>query len=388
MGRSSSSASREPHAPGPGVDHEIADGRGDAARTSHPSQLGADASEQLGELERLGDVVDRAGVEADDDVELLVACREHHDRGRRVGAVDRPADVEPVEIGQAQVEQHQVGRIVLGGFDRGPTGAGPRGRVPRCRVSARRSDAPMRSSSSTSRIRSPGTAQRYGADAAPDPRRGSGANMAVPSPSVRLPLAAAIRTVDRVNERIRLGLLAVLGVAVAACQQLVADRADRADRSDVGRHRRGGVRRRTGPVGEQRSDDRSVPPASGAATIGSAAGGVDPNAPERCSPATSPTTRSSSPIRHARTAVHRVGPRGMGTHRTGRHRHLHRQLQLDRRCRRRRRRRPRPSTPFAPTVSPTSRPTRPSDSSTCSRSAGRPATASWRPTRSAARRTR
>ena len=205
-----------PHAPGPGVDHEIGDGRGEGTDVD-PSQLGADASEQLGELERLHHVVDRSGIEADDDVELFVARREHHDRGRRVGAVDRPADVEPVEIGKAEVEQHQVGRILRGGFDRGPTGADPRGRVPRSgeRPQERRADALVVLDEQDPFARHGATVR--GRTAASDPRRGSGANMAVPSPSVRLPLTAAIRTVDRVNERIRLGLLAVLVVAVAAC---------------------------------------------------------------------------------------------------------------------------------------------------------------------------
>ncbi len=73
------------------------------------AHLGADAGEELGELERLGDVVHGAGVEADHDVELVIARCEHHDVHVGVVLVDASTDLEPVAVRKPEVEEYEVG---------------------------------------------------------------------------------------------------------------------------------------------------------------------------------------------------------------------------------------------------------------------------------------
>ena len=85
-----------------------------------------DAGQQLGEVERLGDVVVGAELEAVDHVVRLVARREHEDR-REVAVLAQPlADLEAVDLGQADVEQDQV---VAPRLRRGQAGAAVAGDV-------------------------------------------------------------------------------------------------------------------------------------------------------------------------------------------------------------------------------------------------------------------
>ena len=72
------------------------------------AQLRADASEELGETEWLRHVVDRTGVEADDDVDLFLPRGEHQDREGVVGRAHLPADFEAIDVGQPEVEEHEV----------------------------------------------------------------------------------------------------------------------------------------------------------------------------------------------------------------------------------------------------------------------------------------
>src|SRR5205085_12016306 len=90
----------------PGLDEEAADS--DAVASPAP-QLGADPGQQLGEAERLRDVVDGARVEAEDDVDLAAAGGKD-DRAHPGMAVGQAAaQVESVAVGQAEVQQEQVG---------------------------------------------------------------------------------------------------------------------------------------------------------------------------------------------------------------------------------------------------------------------------------------
>ena len=73
-----------------------------------PAQQRPDPGQQLGEPERLADVVVGARVEADDEVDLVGARGEHEDG--EVGDVgpQPAADLEAVHAGQAEVEHEQV----------------------------------------------------------------------------------------------------------------------------------------------------------------------------------------------------------------------------------------------------------------------------------------
>ena len=77
-------------------------GRGGAA------QVRANAGEQLGEPERLDQVVVGAGVQAGDDVELLVAGGEDEDREVGPRGSQPAAYVDAVDVGQSEVEHDQV----------------------------------------------------------------------------------------------------------------------------------------------------------------------------------------------------------------------------------------------------------------------------------------
>ena len=71
------------------------------------AQVGAHAREQLGEPERLDQVVVGAGVEAGDDVELLVAGGEDEDGQLGAGGAQAAADLDAVDVGQPEVEDHE-----------------------------------------------------------------------------------------------------------------------------------------------------------------------------------------------------------------------------------------------------------------------------------------
>ncbi len=80
----------------------------DAARGDVLPQPGADACQQLVELERLRHVVVRAGVEPRDGVERAAACREHDDGHRRTLSAQVGQDLEAVHGGKSDVQQHEV----------------------------------------------------------------------------------------------------------------------------------------------------------------------------------------------------------------------------------------------------------------------------------------
>ena len=73
-----------------------------------PAQQRADPGQQLGEAEGLADVVVGAGVEADDEVDLVGAGGEHEDGEVGHLGPDAAADLEAVHAGQAEVEHQQV----------------------------------------------------------------------------------------------------------------------------------------------------------------------------------------------------------------------------------------------------------------------------------------
>ncbi len=70
--------------------------------------MGANARQQLGEPERLDEIVVGAGVESGDDVELLIARGEDQDRELRLLGAQAPADLDPVDVGQPEVEDHEA----------------------------------------------------------------------------------------------------------------------------------------------------------------------------------------------------------------------------------------------------------------------------------------
>ena len=93
------------------------------ARVAH-AEVGRDPGQQLGEAERLDDVVDGARLEPEHDVDLRVAGGEHDHRDRRVLPRGMHGDLRSVAVGEAEVEQHEVGRIGVERRDRAS---------PRCR---------------------------------------------------------------------------------------------------------------------------------------------------------------------------------------------------------------------------------------------------------------
>ena len=66
---------------------------------------------QFPRAERLGHVVVRAGLEADQAVGLVAQGGQHHDRDRPAGA-QPAAHLQAVHAGQHQVEDDQVGRLL------------------------------------------------------------------------------------------------------------------------------------------------------------------------------------------------------------------------------------------------------------------------------------
>ena len=81
------------------------------------------ARDQLLHGERLGQIVIRSHVEAEQLVALLDARRQHQDRDllRVVVLPELAGDREAVDVGQVQVEDHEVVRLLLDRFDRPKT---------------------------------------------------------------------------------------------------------------------------------------------------------------------------------------------------------------------------------------------------------------------------
>jgi hypothetical protein len=82
-------------------------------------QQGPDAGQQLGEAERLGDVVVGAGVQAHDRVHLVGARGQDEDRhGVPLGA-QPPGHLQAVHAGQPEVEHTQIDAALDAGIQRG-----------------------------------------------------------------------------------------------------------------------------------------------------------------------------------------------------------------------------------------------------------------------------
>ena len=77
-------------------------------RRRHAAQVRLDARQQLGHLERLGDVVVGAELEADHLVDHLAARRQHDHRRLDAALAQLAADVEAAHARQHQVEEQQI----------------------------------------------------------------------------------------------------------------------------------------------------------------------------------------------------------------------------------------------------------------------------------------
>ncbi len=71
-------------------------------------ELGADASEQHAEPERLGDVVVGARLQPENRVGIRGLRRQHDDRAFEAAAAKQLAGFAPVEIGKADIEEDEV----------------------------------------------------------------------------------------------------------------------------------------------------------------------------------------------------------------------------------------------------------------------------------------
>ena len=131
-------------------------GRSAASRSTATPPWGCAAAgpnpgQQLGEPERLGDVVVRAGVETHDGVDLVGAGREDEDRHRLAHRPHAAAHLQTVDERQPEVQDDKVG-VVPGALERGPP-VGPDVDVVPPRRSARASGSEMAGSSSASSTR-------------------------------------------------------------------------------------------------------------------------------------------------------------------------------------------------------------------------------------------
>ena len=79
-------------------------------RPTYGTPQGADEGVQLGEPDRLGQVVVRARLQPDDDVHLVGAGGQHHHHRGGLQRAQPPTHLDPVEIGKAEVEQHEIDR--------------------------------------------------------------------------------------------------------------------------------------------------------------------------------------------------------------------------------------------------------------------------------------
>ena len=106
------------------VEHEIGEAKLFVARFGSrlgPAQEGADASEQLIEIEGLDEIVVGPGVEPGDAVRDGVARGQHQDRqapaGALLGRAKASGDLDTVEARQHEIEDEQVGRRVANGIE-------------------------------------------------------------------------------------------------------------------------------------------------------------------------------------------------------------------------------------------------------------------------------
>ena len=103
------------------ADHPAARGIGEVAVGAAQERL--DPAHQLAQAERLGQVVVGAELEADDLVDLVVACRQHQDGRLGAGRAEPAQDLEAVDARQAHVEHDEVRRLARGELE--PLLAGP-----------------------------------------------------------------------------------------------------------------------------------------------------------------------------------------------------------------------------------------------------------------------
>ncbi|TPW17509.1 MAG: prephenate dehydrogenase [bacterium] len=78
------------------------------------AQQGLDPGHELEEAERLGDVVVRAELQAQDLVDFLPARGEHDDRQLVAVGADLAADVEAAHLGQHDIQDHEIGCGIAG----------------------------------------------------------------------------------------------------------------------------------------------------------------------------------------------------------------------------------------------------------------------------------
>jgi hypothetical protein len=88
-----------------------------AARRSSPPQERLHLRTELGDRERLGDVVVGAELEPEHLVELVVAGREHDDR-HRTTRPQLPADLEPVKLREHDVQHDEVNLLLAETLER------------------------------------------------------------------------------------------------------------------------------------------------------------------------------------------------------------------------------------------------------------------------------
>ena len=94
----------------PLVEHEVAQAQHVAGQVAGgAAQDGLHAGDDLGEAERLGDVVVAAGAKRLDLVLDCALCGEEEDRGLEAALAEATAYLEPVDVGEHPVEDDQVG---------------------------------------------------------------------------------------------------------------------------------------------------------------------------------------------------------------------------------------------------------------------------------------
>ena len=86
-------------------------------RRRRAAQLGLDARQQLDHLERLGDVVVGAELQADHLVDHLAARGQHDDRRLDAALAQLLADVEAVQPRQHHVEEDEIERLAGGALE-------------------------------------------------------------------------------------------------------------------------------------------------------------------------------------------------------------------------------------------------------------------------------
>ena len=102
---------------------------GPLLRAGPAAQVRPEPRHQLGEPERLGQVVISARVQRDHHVELAGPGGQHHDDPVRHHGPQAAAQHHPVDVRQAQVQEHQVRRFRRGGRQRLGTTRGQPGAV-------------------------------------------------------------------------------------------------------------------------------------------------------------------------------------------------------------------------------------------------------------------